>query len=88
MRKSPLPKPGSILGALLGARGGPRNHQIAKTAEVQEGEEKWVPMVNLMIFAKFSEISHFLLQMSFPWSRSSKAYETQGILGVLGRPLG
>ena len=59
-----------------------------KTAKVQEGEEKWVPTVNLMIFAKSNEISPFLLQMPFPWSRSSKAYETQGILGVLGVPLG
>ena len=34
------------------------------------------------------ELPPFLLQMQFPWSRSSKAYETYGILGVLGRPLG
>ena len=59
MRKSPLPKPRSILGALLGARGGPRNHQIAKTAKVQNMEEKWVLMVKLTIFAKLNEISPF-----------------------------
>ena len=46
-------------GHFWGPGGGPRNHQIAKTAKVQEGEEKWVPTVNLMSFAKWNEISTF-----------------------------
>ena len=45
-------------------------------------------MADFIKLSGFNGISPFLLQMSFPWSRSSKAYETQGILGVLGVPLG
>ena len=46
-------------GHFWGPGGGPRNHQIAKTAKVQNMEEKWVLMVKLTIFAKLNEISPF-----------------------------
>ena len=88
MRKSPLPKPRSILGALLGARGGASKSPNRKNRKSANMEEKWVLMVKLTIFAKLNAIPNLLLQMSFPWFRGSKAYETQGILGVLGRPSG
>ena len=59
MRKSPLPKPGSILGALLGARGGASKSPNRKNRKSANMEEKWVLMVKLTIFAKLNEISPF-----------------------------
>ena len=60
----------------------------AGTVEVLQREENVVLGADFTKSSGFNGISPFLLQMPFPWSRSSKAYETYGILGVLGRPLG
>ena len=57
------------------------------TVEGLKRERKVVSGADFIKLSEFNGISPFLLQMSFPWSRSSKAYETHGILGVVGRPL-